>query len=111
MRILGDYAITTFAETFMKRNNDSLTNDIARLRGIRFVTTTETEQGKRLSEHLIRQAPGNDQLTARFLYGSILTFCQLSRFLWLNPITAPRQGALIEQMWNVTAHNKIPSLH
>jgi len=73
-RILGDYATTTYAETFMKRSNDSLTNDIARLRGTRFVTTTETEQGKRLSEHLIKQATGNDQLTARFLYGEHFNF-------------------------------------
>ena len=74
MHILGDYAISTYAETFMKRNNDTATNDIARLRGTRFVTTTETEQGKRLSEHLIKQVTGNDQLTARFLYGEYFNF-------------------------------------
>jgi putative DNA primase/helicase len=73
-RILGDYAISTYADTFMKRNNDTATNDIARLRGTRFVTTTETEQGKRLSEHLIKQVTGNDPLTARFLYGEYFNF-------------------------------------
>jgi putative DNA primase/helicase len=74
MHILGDYAISTYAETFMKRNNDTATNDIARLRGTRFVTASETEQGKRLSEHLIKQATGNDQMTARFLYGEYFNF-------------------------------------
>jgi putative DNA primase/helicase len=74
MRILGDYAITTYPETFMKRSGDSLTNDLARLRGTRFVATAETEQGKRLSEHLIKQATGNDQMTARFLYGEHFNF-------------------------------------
>jgi putative DNA primase/helicase len=59
MHILGDYAIPTYAETFMKRSNDTATNDIARLRGTRLVATTETEQGKRLSEHLIKQATIN----------------------------------------------------
>ncbi|MDR1252239.1 MAG: hypothetical protein LBK62_08730, partial [Treponema sp.] len=49
-------------------------NDIARLRGARFVTTSETEQGKRLSEHLIKQVTGNDALTARFLYGEYFNF-------------------------------------
>jgi putative DNA primase/helicase len=58
----------------MKRNNDTTTNDIARLRGARFVTTSETEQGKRLSEHLIKQVTGNDALTARFLYGEYFNF-------------------------------------
>jgi putative DNA primase/helicase len=88
MRILGDYAITTYAETFMRRNNDTTTNDIARLRGTRFVTTTETEQGKRLSEHLIKQATGNDQLTARFLYGEHFNFVPTFKifiFLLLRP--------------------------
>jgi len=74
MNLLGDYATSTYAETFMKRSNDTATNDIARLRGTRFVTTAETEQGKRLSEHLIKQATGNDQLTARFLYGEYFNF-------------------------------------
>jgi putative DNA primase/helicase len=58
----------------MKRNNDTATNDIARLRGARFVTTSETEQGKRLSEHLIKQVTGNDTLTTRFPYGEYFNF-------------------------------------
>ena len=33
------------------------------------VTTTEAEQGKRLSEPLIKKITGNDQMTAQFLYG------------------------------------------
>jgi putative DNA primase/helicase len=73
-RLLGDYATSTYAETFMKRNNGTATNDIARLRGARFVLSTETEQGKRLSEHLIKQVTGNDTLTARFLYGEYFNF-------------------------------------
>jgi putative DNA primase/helicase len=74
MSILGDYAIATPTETFMKRNGDQITNDIARLRGTRFVTTTEAEQGKRLSEPLIKQITGNDRMTARFLYGEFFNF-------------------------------------
>jgi putative DNA primase/helicase len=74
MNLLGDYAIATPTETFMKRNGDQITNDIARLRGTRFVTTTEAEQGKRLSEPLIKQITGNDRMTARFLYGEFFNF-------------------------------------
>jgi putative DNA primase/helicase len=74
MNLLGDYAIATPTETFMKRNGDHITNDIARLRGTRFVTTTEAEQGRRLSEPLIKQITGNDRMTARFLYGEFFNF-------------------------------------
>jgi len=49
MYLLGDYAIATPTESFMRKNGDQNTNDIARLRETRFVTTTEAEQGRRLS--------------------------------------------------------------
>jgi putative DNA primase/helicase len=74
MYIMGDYAIATPTETFMRKNGDQITNDIARLRGTRFVTTTEAEQGRRLSEPLIKQITGNDRMTARFLYGEFFSF-------------------------------------
>jgi putative DNA primase/helicase len=74
MNLLGDYAIAASTETFMKKNGEQISNDIARLRGTRFVTTVETEQGKRLSEPLIKQITGNDVMTARFLYGEFFDF-------------------------------------
>jgi len=69
IHVLGDYATAASTETFMKKSGDQYSNDIARLRGTRFVTTTEAEQGRRLSEPLIKKITGNDQMTARFLYG------------------------------------------
>jgi putative DNA primase/helicase len=72
--LLGDYATASPTESFMKKNAAQNTNDIARLRGTRFVTTTEAEQGRRLSEPLIKKITGNDQITARFLYGEYFNF-------------------------------------
>jgi putative DNA primase/helicase len=74
MNLLGDYAIATPTETFLKKSGEQISNNIARLRGTRFVTTTEAEQGKRLSEPLIKQITGNDQMTARFLYEEFFNF-------------------------------------
>jgi putative DNA primase/helicase len=74
MYLLGDYATATPTETFMKKSGDNYSNDVARLRGTRFVTTTEVEQGRRLSEPLIKKITGNDQMTARFLYGEFFNF-------------------------------------
>jgi len=74
MHLLGDYAIATPTETFMKKQGDNYSNDVARLRGTRFVTTTEVEQGRRLSEPLIKKITGNDEMTARFLYGEFFNF-------------------------------------
>jgi putative DNA primase/helicase len=74
MYLLGDYATSTPTETFMKKSGDNYSNDVARLRGTRFVTTTEVEQGRRLSEPLIKKITGNDEMTARFLYGEFFNF-------------------------------------
>jgi putative DNA primase/helicase len=74
MNLFGDYCTATPTETFMKKNQERIGNDIARLRGTRFVTTTEADQGRRLSEPLIKQITGNDTLTARFLYGEYFNF-------------------------------------
>ena len=71
--LMGDYACSTGTETFMKKSSDQ-SNDIARLRGMRLVTTNEVVQGKALSESLIKQITGEDKLTARFLYGEYFSF-------------------------------------
>lgn len=71
--LMGDYACSTGTETFMRKSGE-MSNDIARLRGMRLVTTSEAEQGKPLSESLIKQITGEDRLTARFLYGEYFSF-------------------------------------
>ena len=74
MEIMGDYAMSTPTATFMKKYGEGISNDIARLRGTRFVTTVEAEEGKRMSEPLIKQITGQDMMTARFLYGEYFDF-------------------------------------
>ena len=71
--LFGDYASTARTETFMKKNSEQ-SNDLARLKGARLVITSEAEQGKQLSESLIKQITGGDKLTARFLYGEFFDF-------------------------------------
>lgn len=71
--LFGDYACSTGTETFMKKTSEQ-SNDLARLKGTRLVTTTEVEQGKALSESLIKQITGGDEITARFLYGEFFSF-------------------------------------
>ena len=71
--LFGDYAGSTGTDTFMKKSSEH-SNDIARLKGLRLVTTNEVEQGKPLSESLIKQITGEDEMTARFLYGEYFSF-------------------------------------
>lgn len=73
--MLGDgYAKNTPAESFTVNKNDSTRNDLARLQGARLVTAVEVDEGKRLSEALIKSLSGGDKLTARFLYGEYFDY-------------------------------------
>ena len=74
MDILGEYAMSTPTESFMRKHSDGISNDIARLKGTRFVTSVEAEEGKSMSESLIKQVTGQDVLSARFLYGEFFDF-------------------------------------
>jgi putative DNA primase/helicase len=57
-----------------KKDVTELGADVARLKGARFVSTVETNQGARLNESLIKQMTGEDDLVARFLYGKPFEF-------------------------------------
>jgi putative DNA primase/helicase len=58
----------------MVRGPDSIPNDIARLRGSRFVTAAEADQGQRLAEALVKQMTGGDVMTARFMRAEFFDF-------------------------------------
>lgn len=73
--ILGNYATNMQAETIMiKQSSSSANTDIARLKGARFVTSSEPNEGVRLDEGLVKQLTGGDKVTARFLYGKEFEF-------------------------------------
>jgi len=61
-------------ETVLTQKQTSIPNDVARLRGARFVTAIEAEAGKRLVEALVKQLTGGDRVTARLLYSEFFEF-------------------------------------
>lgn len=72
--MLGDYGEMTPTETFLAKKNEGIPNDIARLRGARFVLASEAQEGRRLNEPLVKQVTGQDKLTARFLRQEFFSF-------------------------------------
>jgi len=67
--LLGDYAMRTTIETLLARGDrDGIPNDVARLRGARFVYASEAEEGRRLAEAKLKDITGGDTIAARFLH-------------------------------------------
>ena len=82
--LLGDYAMQCPAETLMvKQSGGNIPNDIARLRGARFVATSETEDGRRFAESMIKQLTGGDVIAARFLFAEYFEFTPNFK-IWLG---------------------------
>lgn len=88
-RVLGDYGLSTPPSAILATRNDSIPNDIARLRGIRFTTLLEVEQGRRLAEPMVKAMTGGDVIAARFLHGEFFDFTPEFK-LWLGTNHKPR---------------------
>ena len=67
----------------VKKQAGNANSDIARLKGARFVTSVEPNEGMRLDEGLIKQLTGGDRVTARKLYGNEFEFCPEFK-LWMG---------------------------
>jgi len=83
--LVGDYGQQASFTTFLSSDQERVRNDLARLRGARLVTAVEVEEGRRLSEVVVKQVTGGDPITARFLYSENFEFKpQFKLFLACN---------------------------
>lgn len=97
--LLGDYAMRTPTETIMIKRDGGIPNDVARLRGSRFVYASETEDGKRLAEALVKDMTGGDKISARFLRAEWFEF--LPEFkLWLGTNHKPHIRGTDNAIWD-----------
>jgi putative DNA primase/helicase len=96
--MLGDYSLQAPAEMLLQRNNSSVPNDVARLKGSRFVAASEIDEGRRMAESLVKQMTGNEQLTARFLRAEFFEF--LPEFkLWIGTNHKPTVSGTDAGIW------------
>ena len=72
--IVGSYNTNMQASSIMVKQAGGANADIARLKGARFVTSSEPNEGLRLDEGLVKQLTGGDKVTARQLYGKDFEF-------------------------------------
>lgn len=100
--VFGEYAIQANADLLMARRPDTIPNDIARLKGARFVSAIETDDGRRLAEATVKQMTGGeDSIAARFLHGEFFDF-KPTFHLWMatnhKPIVHGTDAAIWERI-------------
>lgn len=96
--MLGDYAVTTDFETFLRKHDGGIRNDVARLAGARMVVSLEVEEGKHLAVALIKSLTGGDTVTARFLHREFFEFLPAFK-LWLIANHRPTASAEDSALW------------
>jgi putative DNA primase/helicase len=89
--LLGDYSMQTPVSTLMTKATGAINNDVARLKGARFVAATETQEHSKFNESELKQLTGGDTITARFLHQEFFQF--LPEFkLWISGNHKPVSG-------------------
>ena len=83
--ILGDYAGNMRTDALMAgaKRAGGPSEDEARLVGVRYLTTSETSDGARFNQSLIKDLTGGDRITARELFKSSIEFVPQFK-LWIR---------------------------
>lgn len=99
--LLGDgYAIHARAETILAKRTDAIPCDLARLKGCRFLTVTEIEQGHRLDVARVKEmSGGTDPITARFMRCDEFTFMPTFK-LWVGTNHKPTIRDHTDSIWD-----------
>lgn len=97
--LLGDYATVAPVELICKsdrqKNAEAPSSTLARLKGRRFVTMSESDTSGKLDEATIKQYTGGEEITARELYQSSITFKpQFTMWLSCNDLPSVRDKSL-----------------
>lgn len=97
--LLGEFAQSSPMTTFIAKPNDNgASNDLARMRGARLITASETNEGIRLNEALVKKVTGQDTVTARFLFSEFFDF-RPSFKLWIAMNHLPTIRGTDDGIW------------
>lgn len=95
----GDFSQQLPPETLMERGPDGgPSNDVARLRGARFVGAVETSENRKLAESRVKQLTGGDTVVARFLHAEFEEFKPVAK-MWLATNHRPKVSGTDEGIW------------
>jgi putative DNA primase/helicase len=99
---LGSYAGSTMESTFTNADSREAGYQLAELRAVRFVSFSETREGRGLATERVKRITGGDTITARAPAGKPFDYKpQFSIFMATNhpPIIPAREKAMWKRVW------------
>lgn len=96
--MFGDYGYPAAFHTFLHQQHGEMRNDLAALRGKRFVTAIEAESGERLSESVIKSITGGDPITARYLHREYFSYIPQCK-IWMGVNDKPTIRSTGRGIW------------
>ncbi len=97
-KMFGDYGMKIGADTLMQRQNEGISNDLARIVGHRLVVSSELPESRRLNEEKVKDLTGHDKITARFLRQEFFDFFP-THTLWMYGNHKPIIKGTDEGIW------------
>ena len=80
-KLLGNYAKNMSSQSIMIKR-DTASHDLARLEDARLVISSESNEGERIDESLVKSLTGQDTIVARYMFGSEFEFTPKFK-LWM----------------------------
>lgn len=96
--LFAGYGSTAAPGTFRAKKQDGPTPDLHRLRGKRFVSTSETAEGTSFEEDLLKRMSGGDTITSRDLYQGSVEWKSEST-IWFASNHPPRFTSDDDAIW------------
>lgn len=110
--LLGDYAASVSPAVLMKPDDDRPMPGLAKLRGARFVFTSESDEFSRFNASLIKRLSGGDVLNVRDLYEKETELVPSFK-LWIATNDKPEASASDDALWDrirlVPIEHKFPA--
>lgn len=98
LALTGQYGKQSPFSTFLLKDRETATNDLAALQGVRLAVASEAEEGRRLALSVVKALTGGDTISARFLFKEFVEFVPQMK-IWLGTNHKPVIRGTDEAIW------------